>query len=314
MPKTMFADEKTRIIKQAATIALVGNTILALLMIATGLMSSSAALIGAGIDSSTDVLISIITLVVVKILSKPADAEHPWGHRRAETIATVILSFVIFFVGAQLIVSSFSDLIDGSHSAVPSSLTMIVPIISMVGKILLAISQYRLGKKAQSPMIMANAKNMSSDVLISLGVLIGFGISHLTGSAHADSIVAILIGAWIIKTALGIFIDANLELMDGNKNMRSYHVIVEAVDAVDGASTPHRARIRCVGGFWDISFDIFVDPNCTVSQAHKIASKVEKEIKARLENVYDVMIHVEPMGDDTKEVFGLSEDDLKKSV
>jgi len=314
MPKTMFADEKTRIIKQAATIALVGNTILALLMIATGLMSSSAALIGAGIDSSTDVLISIITLVVVKILSKPADAEHPWGHRRAETIATVILSFVIFFVGAQLIVSSFSDLIDGSHSAVPSSLTMIVPIISMVGKILLAISQYRLGKKAQSPMIMANAKNMSSDVLISLGVLIGFGISHLTGSAHADSIVAILIGAWVIKTALGIFIDANLELMDGNKNMRSYHVIVEAVDAVDGASTPHRARIRCVGGFWDISFDIFVDPNCTVSQAHKIASKVEKEIKARLENVYDVMIHVEPMGDDTKEVFGLSEDDLKKSV
>jgi cation diffusion facilitator family transporter len=221
---------------------------------------------------------------------------------------------VIFFVGAQLIVSSFSDLIDGSHSAVPSSLTMIVPIISMVGKILLAISQYRLGKKAQSPMIMANAKNMSSDVLISLGVLIGFGISHLTGSAHADSIVAILIGAWVIKTALGIFIDANLELKDEKKNMRSYHVIVEAVDAVDGASTPHRARIRCVGGFWDISFDIFVDPNCTVSQAHKIASKVEKEIKARLENVYDVMIHVEPMGDDTKEVFGLSEDDLKKSV
>lgn len=294
----------------AATIALIGNVILATLKIAVGIFSQSNALIGAGIDSSTDVIISIITLVVVKILSKPADANHPWGHRKAETVATAFLSFIIFFAGAQLIISSISDLIAGIDTPLPPTIAIVVLIVSVTGKILLAVSQYILGKRADSAMIMANAKNMTGDVLISTGVLIGFAIAHLTGSGQADSIMAILIGIWIIKTSIGIFVDANLELMDGNSDMKSYRIIVDSVNAVEGAYTPHRARMRRIGGFWDISFDINVDPKCSVADAHIIASNVEKEIKKRLENVMDIMIHVEPHGDDSIEGFGLSEREI----
>jgi cation diffusion facilitator family transporter len=302
-------ENKTKYIRTAATIALIGNAVLAVLKITAGILAPSGALIGDGIDSATDILIGIITLFVVKILSKPADAEHPWGHRRAETVATAFLSFVIFFAGAQLIIDSISNLIADAH-AVPTAAAVAVTVISIIGKILIAYSQYMLGKRADSAMIKANAKNMAGDVLISVGVLAGFLITFFTETAHADSVVAIFIGAWIIKTAAGIFIDANLELMDGNSDMESYRVIVDAVNAVKGASNPHRARMRRIAGFWDISFDINVDPKCSVSQAHMIASRVEGEIKKRLENVFDIIVHVEPSGDDTAEAFGLSEDEI----
>ena len=307
---SMLVDNKTKYIQIAATIAIIGNAIIAVLKITAGLSSQSDALFGDGIDSSTDVLISIITLFVVKILSKPADAEHPWGHRRAETIATAFLSFIIFFAGGQLIINSLSNLITDKYTPIPSTIAIVVLLISIIGKILLAFSQHILGKLANSAMTMANAKNMASDVLISSGVMVGFGIVYLTGARHADSVMAMLIGAWIIKTAIGIFLESNLELMDGNNDITQYQVIVDAVNAVDGASNPHRARMRRVAGFWDIDLDINVNPRISVFEAHKIASKVEQEIKNRLDDVFDIMIHIEPCGDNADEAYGLSEDDI----
>ena len=305
-------NDKTKYIRIAAITAIAGNAVLAILKIMMGISSYSGALIGDGIDSSTDVLISIITLVVIRILSKPADAEHPWGHRRAETVATAFLSFTIFFAGAQLIISSFSNLIADIHTPAPSAFAVIALIVSIIGKVLLALNQYILGKRANSAMLKANAKNMAADVLISFGVLAGFAIAYLTGSGHADSVMAILIGAWIIKTAVGIFLETNLELMDGNSDIKQYRIIVESVNAVVGASNPHRARMRRIAGFWDIDLDINVNPKISVIEAHKIASKVELEIKKRLEDVFDIMIHIEPCGDDAVEVFGLSESDMQR--
>ncbi|MCL2152251.1 MAG: cation transporter, partial [Oscillospiraceae bacterium] len=113
---------KTSSIRTAAIIAIIGNTVLAVLKIATGLYSNSKALLGDGIDSSTDVVIGIVALAVVGIISKPADIEHPFGHRKAETVATAFLSFVIFFAGTQLIINVVSDLINDVHTVVPSAL------------------------------------------------------------------------------------------------------------------------------------------------------------------------------------------------
>ncbi|MCL2498067.1 MAG: cation diffusion facilitator family transporter [Symbiobacteriaceae bacterium] len=304
--------QQAKYIRLAAMVALSGNAVLATMKIIAGFISQSVALVGDGIDSSTDVLISVMTLVVVTILAKPADTQHPWGHGRAETIATAGLSFVIFFAGAQLIFNALANLWADIHTPVPSMVTVIVLLISIIGKILLAFNQYMLGKRANSAMIMANAKNMAADVLISLGVLAGFGIAYLTGSGHADGIMAVLIGAWVIKTALDIFRETYLELMDGNNDMEHYQIIVEAVNAVEGASNPHRARMRRIAGFWDIDLDINVDPHITVSEAHKIASRVEREIKKRLGDVYDIVIHIEPCGDDAAEAFGLSEAEMDK--
>ena len=303
-------NDKTKYICIAAITAIVGNALLAAVKITAGVFSNSSALIGDGIDSSTDVLIGMITLIVAMIVSKPADVDHPWGHGRAETVATAFLSFIIFFAGAQLISSAAAKLFSGEQRLETSVFAFIATLISIAGKILLALSQYILGKRANSAMIKANAKNMVSDVLISLGVLAGLIICAFKGSAYPDMVIAIFIGLWIIKTAIGIFLEANHELMDGNSDMEPYRVIVEVVNSVEGAANPHRARIRRIAGFWSINFDIDVDPKCTVLKAHGIASRVENKIKQNLENVYDVMIHIEPNGDNAVEVFGLSEKEM----
>jgi cation diffusion facilitator family transporter len=307
----MKTTDKTADVRLAAIIAMTGNAILAALKIYAGLASGSSALFGDGVDSSADVLIGIVTLAVVRVISKPADEGHPWGHGRAETVMTAFMSFALFFMGAQVIAGAVSDLISGPDNAVPSALAVVITLVSIAGKIALAGCQYMLGKRAGSAMIKANAKNMAGDVAISLGVLAGLWISSATGSAHADTIIAGLIGCWIIKTAVGIFLEANLELMDGNRDTQPYRVVIEAVNAVEGASNPHRARMRRVAGFWDIDFDIDVDPGCTVTQAHDLACMVEEEIKRRLENVFDIMIHVEPGGEHANESFGLTEEMIR---
>ena len=102
-----------------------------------------------------------------------------------------------------------------------------------------------------------------------------------------------------------------MELMDGSANIQPYQVIVEAVNSIEGASNPHRARMRRISGFWDISFDIDVAPGITISEGHRIASRVENEIKGRMENVFDIMVHVEPRGDKSEETYGLSENEMR---
>jgi cation diffusion facilitator family transporter len=303
--------QKIAYVRLAAITALAGNALLAALKIAVGIVSGSDALIGDGIDSSTDVLIAVITLVLIKIIARPADSGHPWGHGRAETVATALLSFLIFFAGAQLIFNSAASLISYREEAVPSGGAVIVALISITGKVFLAWSQYFFGRKADSALLKANAKNMAGDVLVSLAVLIGIGLSMLTGIGAVDSIAALLIGIWIIKTAVNIFIEANLELMDGGANTESYKTVFDAVRSVKGAASPHRTRMRRIAGFWDIDIDIEVDPRLTVDEAHVIASQVESEIKSRLDNVYDIMIHIEPRGDSKAgEGYGLSEEDI----
>lgn len=298
-------------IKIAAVTALIGNAVLAVIKIGLGFYSGSRALLGDGVDSSADVLISVITLAVAKIISRPADLKHPWGHGRAETIATAFLSFVIFFVGAQLIFNSVSELISGDMRAVRSGVAVIAAVISIIGKSLLAVSQYVLGRRSDSAMIKANAKNMSADVVVSAGVLAGLLIGSLTGSMLADTVIAVLIGAWVIKTAIGIFLQANLELMDGGGGAKHYLTVFNAVKSVEGAGNPHRVRMRRIAGFWDIDIDIEVDPVLTVLEAHVIACSVEEEIRLRLENVFDIVVHVEPSGHcGLDEGFGLSENQI----
>ena len=298
--------KKAKNIRNAAIIAVVGNAILAVLKIIVGLLSQSGALLADGIDSSSDVLIGVMTLVVVKIIYKPADSKHPWGHGRAETVATITLSFLIFFMGGQLVISAVTKLVIGKAQIIPTALAYGITIISITGKLLLAWSQYYLGKRAESNMIIANAKNMASDVLISVGVFVGLSITALTGLTFIDATIELCIGAWVVKTAIEIFLEANLELMDGSNDAEPYQAILDAVKNIEGAVNPHRARMRRIAGFWDIDLDIEVEPHLTVREAHTIASRIEKQIKKRLDNVYDIMIHIEPHGDKGVETYGLS--------
>lgn len=315
MRKNTHASEtsvRTRLVKRAAMIALVGNLVLAVMKIAAGLLTNSLAVLGDGIDSSTDVAIALMALSVAFIIDRPSDKKHPWGHGRAETIATVVLSFIVMIAGFQLLLSAARALISHTVTEIPPLATLIVTIISIVGKLLLALNQWQIGKKADSAMIIANAKNMTSDIIISGSVFAGLGASILFKLPVLDPVIALLVGLWVMKTALGMFLELNLELMDGNANDEIYCKLFEAVKNVPGAGNPHRARIRKMAAAWDIDLDIEVDGLKTVNEAHTIANNVEKSIRNQISDIYDIVVHVEPAGHgEHSEQYGLCAKDFE---
>jgi len=304
--------ERAARIELISWIAIVGNLLLALLKIITGIRAGSLAVLGDGIDSTTDIVASGIILFAARIITKPPDRQHPYGHFRAETIATKVLSFIIFFVGAQLALSTARRFISGEYGGVPEFAALYAAAISIVGKVALSVLLSRSGKKLDSSMLRANGKNMQSDILISTGVLAGVVFTQAFQMPLLDSITALLISIWIMRTAFTIFMESNMELMDGLSDQTVYSVIFKAVEEISGAVNPHRTRVRRLGNMYIIDLDIEVDGGKTVTEAHNIAVQVEHTIKQRVENVYDIMVHVEPKGNvERNERFGVTDPEME---
>lgn len=307
----MTESSAQRIIR-ASWIGIIANAVLAALKIVTGIVAGSFAVISDGVDSGNDILTSIITLVTAYIAMRPPDVRFPYGYRRADTIASKVLSFVIFFAGAQLVISSASHLITGSRPPVPSEIAFYVTGISIASKIVLAAYKTRVGRRERSSMLVANGKNMQNDVLISVAVLVGLALTHITGIPQLDSITALVVSLWIIKVAFDIFMSSNTELMDGLNNTRIYNQIFDAVACVEGASHPHRVRARQLGSLYSVVLDIEVDRNMNVAEAHRIAQETERVIRERVQNIYDIVVHVEPEGNvERTERYGVSEESMR---
>ncbi|MBQ1643369.1 MAG: cation transporter [Treponema sp.] len=304
---------KTHYIRVAGTIALIGNAALAFIKILLAYFSKSLAVMGDGIDSSTDVLIAIVTLVISAIISRPSDKEHPWGHGRAETTTTLVLSFIIFFAGAQLAIQSVTRLMNPQDAQAIGRGAVIAAIISIAGKTVLALLQFHYGKIADSEMVKANALNMKNDIIMSLGILVGLFLSEQFKLPILDPIIALLVGLWVIKNAATLFLQVNFELMDGNADNSLYQKLFSAVSSVQGVHNPHKARIRKMASLFDIDLDIEVDPAMTVYDAHEKAEQVEEAIREVIPEAYDILIHIEPLGSDShqrEEKYGLKPEDM----
>ena len=307
------SDERSRRIVQSSLLSLFGNALLAAGKIITGFLAGSAAVLADGIDSSTDVVISLISVFAARVMSKPSDREHPYGHGRAETIATTVLAFAIFFAGAQLVLTTIHSLLENASRPLPLGFAIWVTLVSIIGKLLLAWNQFSVGRKTGSRMLIANGKNMRNDVLMSCTVLVGLVFTFILHLAILDSIIALVLGLWIIRSAVGIFLEANTELMDGNKDQSLYQAIFDAVRQVPQAGNPHRVRVRRMAALITVDLDIEVDGTKSVTEGHDIAIRIEQAIKTQIESVYDVMVHIEPLGvHEADEQFGLREDLLSK--
>ena len=302
-------DYKSHCIRVAGVAALLGNAMLAALKLLFAYLSGSLAVLGDGIDSSTDVLIAIVTLVISGIIAQPGDKEHPWGHVRAETTATLVLSFIIFYAGVQVAVKALQSIVRGAVSAQVSPLAVTGAAISIAGKALLAAVEFRYARLADSEMVRANAQNMKSDIVLSAGVLLGLAASQFFRCPVLDPLIAVLVGCWVIKNAVQIFWQTNLELMDGNTDNSLYRRLFAAASSVPGVTNPHRARIRRMASLLDVDLDIEVDPDMTVYDAHELSEQVEEAVRNELPDIYDIVVHIEPAGSDShqrKEEFGLN--------
>lgn len=293
-------------------ISTIGNLILSVSKIAIGFISGSLAVMGDGLDSATDVIISIIMIFTARIMNKPPNPKYVYGYEKAESIATKMLSLIIFYAGMQMFFSSVKSIFSSDIKELPSTIAIYVTIFSIIGKLLLALYQYKQGKKINSSMLIANAINMRNDVLISIGVLMGLAFTFIFKLPILDTITGLIISIFILRSSISIFMDSNVELMDGVKDESIYNKIFEAVENVAGASNPHRVRSRMVGNLYMIVMDVEVDGHITLDEAHEIANQVEESIKRKIENVYDIVVHVEPKGKcHNEEKFGIEPNMIK---
>jgi len=303
--------EREQEIKKASWVGIFGNAFLSILKIVAGFVSGSLAVVADGVDSSTDIITSIITLITARLLTKPPNKKYPYGYDKADTIATKLLSFIIFFAGAQLLITTIRKLIAGGNTEVPSKLAIYITIISILGKLFLSFHQFRIGKKTNSAMLIANGKNMQNDVLISGSVLLGLIFIYIFQRPILDTVTALLVSLWVLRVAFNIFKETSLELMDGTKDCTIYEKIFDAVEKVEGAHHPHRVRARNIGHKVMIAIDLEIEGKLTLHEAHEIAHKVEDSIKLRIDNIFDVVIHIEPLGDKKEEkALGITKSNL----
>ncbi|MBU2650652.1 MAG: cation diffusion facilitator family transporter [Bacteroidetes bacterium] len=302
---------RNRQIIRASWVGVWGNALLSVLKISVGLIAGSLAVVGDGIDSAGDIIASVITLLTARLMSRPPNMKFPYGYEKADALASKVLSFIMFFAGAQLGISAVSGLIRGVEREMPAMFAIYATLISIAGKLLLSWHQHRAGKKLDSPMLVANGRNMQNDVIISGAVLAGLFFTFFLKLPVIDSITAILVSLWIMYAAYGIFMKTNPELLDGVHDEKIYDDVFRVISSIKGVYNPHRARIRKVGNQFVIAIDIEVDGNKTVHEAHDIARQVEDALKSSIANVYDILVHVEPYGNIEKdEKYGVSGKDI----
>ena len=138
---------REKILIRTSWVSTIGNAILSVSKIVVGLLSGSLAVIGDGIDSATDVVISVVMIFTARLMNKPPSKKYVFGYEKAESIATKVLSLVIFYAGAQMLVSSVESIFSNETKEIPSAIAIYVTVFSIVGKLLLSTYQYKQGKK-----------------------------------------------------------------------------------------------------------------------------------------------------------------------
>lgn len=293
------------LIVRASYVSVIGNGLLSAAKIVAGIISGSFAVVSDGIDSASDVAMSVVMIVTAKIMGRKPNRKYVYGYAKAELIATKILSMLIFFAGAEMFVSALKNLFSGQERIMPGMLAIYVTVISILCKLLLSFYQTAVGRKTGSSMLIANGINMRNDVIISLSVLAGLFFSFILKLPVLDSVTALLVSCFIVWSAIRIFIDSNTELMDGVKDVSVYQKIFDAIDKVEGIRNTHRVRSRSIGNKYMITLDVEADGNLTLDQAHELTMEAERRIRESIPEVYDIVVHIEPFGTHPEDVYGV---------
>ncbi|WP_281000940.1 cation diffusion facilitator family transporter [Marinitoga aeolica] len=304
--------EREKLSTKSSIISIIVNTLLALFKILIGFFTNSMAILADGLDTATDILTSFMTLIAGKISNKPPDVEHPYGHERAETIATKVVSLIIIYAGFEVLISSIKRLIN--KDIIIDNVVYVIAIasISVISKFLLYKYRLSIGKKINSNAIIADALNMRNDILTSSSVLIGMFVLYFTGIWWLDSIIAILVSFMILKTGFEQFMESSNEFMESSPELKEiYNIVINEAKSCNCVKNPHKIRARKFGYKIFVDMHIELPPDMTVKEANDITAKLEEKIKEKNNSIRDIVIHIEPYGNAEKECFGINSDNIK---
>jgi cation diffusion facilitator family transporter len=292
--------DTTRIRKLKARASYIGaavNVFQTLIKIGFGILGQSAALIADGIHSLSDLLSDLLVIIAVRLGSREADYDHPYGHRRFETIATVILGISLIAVGGAITWSVMNRMTHPEHLPVPNAIGLGIALVSILVNEWLYHYTKRIARQTRSKLLLANAWHQRSDAISSIVVLFGIGAVML-GYPLADAIAAIVVALMIAKIGLNLVLESIKELVDTSLPPNLVAEIRTTIMGIDGVEGIHLLRTRHMGEDALIDAHIVVDPRITVSEGHSIGDTVRDELISRFDDVMDVLVHVDPEDDE----------------
>lgn len=289
-PNMTPSNTNQQIARRGIYLSIVTYVIISTAKLLVGYSFDSDAVFADGLNNFTDSFASIALLVGMILSQRPADQNHRYGHYKIETITTLIMSFVILYIGITVTIDSTTALINQAYAA-PTPINAVVGLSS--GVIMSGVYWYnnRLGNKLNSPSLKASAKDNLSDALTSFATALSVVLSR-TGILWLDGAMAIVVGLIIIKSGYDIFKESAFSLTDGfpQEDLDNYRKIVLMVPGVRAVSD---IRGRNYGANVYIDITILVDPEISVQSGHAITEKVESALQ-KTEDVTAIDVHVEP--------------------
>lgn len=289
-----------RLKAKASYIGAAVNVFQALIKIGFGYLGHSAGLIADGIHSLSDLLSDVLVIIAVKLGSREADLTHPYGHRRFETIATVILGISLVVVGGGIVWSVMDRMAHPERLLIPHTETLAIAALSILINEWLYHYTKRIARETRSKLLLANAWHQRSDAFSSVVVLFGIGAVML-GYPLADAIAAVIVALMVAKIGLNLIKESIKELVDTSLPLKRVAKIRSAIFAIDGVEGIHLLRTRHMGEDAIIDAHIVVDPRITVSEGHMIGDIVRDDLINRFDDVMDVLVHVDPEDDEALE-------------
>lgn len=276
---------------RSTLISIVINIILAGIKIFFGMIGRSKALVADGFHSVSDIVGSIVVLVGVYLGNKPADEEHPYGHGKLESIAGNIIGVILVITAYSLIVENVLDYFRETIRYIPEKITLVIVLISIVVKYILYRYKYNIGMRIKNDAVLADAREHKSDVLSSVGVLIGILLSIYVNPIF-DLLLSIGVGLIIGKEGLHIIFQTSNNLMDV-QDKKLIKEVDEYVNSFGYLENAHDIRMKTSGNMIYLSLHIRLDGKMTIHEGHELSDDIKYSILNKFEDVGDVTIHMD---------------------
>lgn len=279
-----------KLAERGARVSIIAYIVLSLLKLGIGYFAQSKALIADGLNNTTDIIASIAVLIGLKISRKPADDNHPYGHFRAETIASLIASLIMIAVGIDVLYNAAHSIIYFKAEA-PDLISAGVGILCAGAIYMVYRYNIKIALKINSSGLMAAAKDNLSDAWVSIGTAIVIVASQF-GFPWIDPLAAIIVGILIIKTGWDIFIEATHNLTDGF-NKEELEKLTLSIMNVLGVKKVRDIKARVHGNNILLDIIVVVSSDLSIVEAHSITEEIEEKLRNE-RNITEVIVHVEP--------------------
>ncbi|WP_409200752.1 cation diffusion facilitator family transporter [Methanobrevibacter sp. DSM 116169] len=293
----MSKETRLSIGRKATLVGIIGNVFLTTFNITVGLVSGSYALVSEGFHTLSDIVTSIISYIGFRIGQKPADSDHPFGHGRSEAIAGLVIVLFLAMVSYEVLTGAIDKIISHNEIVAPSYLAAGMALIGVFVNI--ATSKYiiSLGKKINSPAIVADGNHQKVDIYSCIAILFSVIISQL-GFPILDPIVGFVIGIIIMKTAFEIGIENINNIMGKVPSKDLVDDIEKAAKSVKHVYGAHDIKIGYFGTYAIVALHVDLNPNLSLIESHDIVHEVQNKIPKEIEIIQSVTVHACPCSED----------------